>query len=684
MVAVRTSRRSICSTAIRPFGVENLWPVPPNFAKIAAKSVARLSKSEVRGMLSPNIILRERYRIIHELGHGGMGAVYQAMDENLSRVVAVKETFATTPEQRRAFKREAELLGNLSHPVLPTVSEHFEHGDGQFLVMQFVPGHDLAELLDLREQPFAETKVLAWADQILDALEDLHSCNPPIIHRDIKPSNLKVTPKGKIMLLDFGLAKGVAGQMSTVENDSQIKSIYGYTPSYAPLEQIRGGGTDARSDLYSLAATLWTLLTGIVPPDALTRVGEKEEGNPDPLLPAREINPKVSEGVSSVLAQTLSINRNQRPESAAQLRRALRHANDRKLDQPTLQKPPPLVQKSQTPISPPPLGSTVSSPEGEARQPISSDQHVPTMRVESPPQLPSLSRQSGSPTTTSSVPEKRRHPKRFRLPITVVGAIALAFLVLVAIVWRPWAGRQSANQPTSVPVATQPSSATENPRTPEGMVYVPGGEFMMGRDDGDEYERPVHKVGINPFFMDIDEVTFGSFREFIAANPYYRQTVPFDLFTNPKLTKQPVTGATWNDASVYCGWLKRRLPTEEEWEFAARGTDGRRYPWGNDWKRELANADTAKQAVVNVGSFKGSSPFGVFDMVGNAWEWTASPLTYYSGGSPSRLYGEMRVIRGGAYDSDRNTATTTFRRGYPTDGNYDYSKIGFRCAKDVY
>src|SRR2546422_5140751 len=243
-------------------------------------------------MLSPNTILRERYRIIHQLGHGGMGAVYQAMDENLNCVVAVKETFATTDEQRRAFRREAELLANLTHPALPRVMDHFIDGEGQFLVMQFVPGHDLAERLDLREQPFPVAKVLDWADQLLDALEELHSCNSPIIHRDIKPSNLKVTPKGKVLLLDFGLAKGAAGQMSTADAGSQGKSIYGYTPSYAPLEQIRGGGTDPRSDLYSLAGTLWTLLTAKVPPDALTRVAEKEEGNPDPLQPAHEINPQ--------------------------------------------------------------------------------------------------------------------------------------------------------------------------------------------------------------------------------------------------------------------------------------------------------------------------------------------------------------------------------------------------------
>jgi len=326
-------------------------------------------------MLSPNTILRERYRIIHQLGHGGMGAVYQAMDENLSCVVAVKETFAVNDEQRRAFRREAELLANLSHAALPRVMDHFTHGEGQFLVMQFVPGHDLAELLELREQPFSVAKVLGWADQLLDALEELHSSDPPIIHRDIKPSNLKVTPKGKILLLDFGLAKGFAGQMSTAEVDSHGKSVYGYTPNYAPLEQIRGGGTDARSDLYSLAATLWTLLTGKIPQDALSRVAEKEDGNPDPLRPAHEINPQVPTTISSLLQRAMSLNRNQRQASAAEFRNELRDVRQAEFEQATLPLQRPNILKS-TSLPPTPLvEGTIKAPEPASQRVAIHDGH---------------------------------------------------------------------------------------------------------------------------------------------------------------------------------------------------------------------------------------------------------------------------------------------------------------------
>src|SRR3982074_2613521 len=135
-------------------------------------------------MLASNTLLRNRYRIVQLLGRGGMGAVYQAMDDNLSCLVAVKETFAKTEEQQNAFEREAKLLANLSHPALPRVMDHFSEGEGQFLVMQFIPGNDLSELLALRERPFDATKVLEWADYLLDALEELHSYRPPIIHRD--------------------------------------------------------------------------------------------------------------------------------------------------------------------------------------------------------------------------------------------------------------------------------------------------------------------------------------------------------------------------------------------------------------------------------------------------------------------------------------------------------------------
>jgi formylglycine-generating enzyme required for sulfatase activity/predicted Ser/Thr protein kinase len=636
-------------------------------------------------MLSPNTILRERYRIIHQLGHGGMGAVYQAMDENLSCVVAVKETFATIDEQRRAFRREAELLANLNHPTLPRVMDHFTHGEGQFLVMQFVAGHDLAELLELREQPFPVARVIDWADQLLDALEELHSSNPPIIHRDIKPANLKVTPKGKVLLLDFGLAKGVAGQMSTADVDSHGKSIYGYTPNYAPLEQIRGRGTDPRSDLYSLAATMWTLLTGEVPPDSLSRVAEKEEGNSDPLRAAREINPQVPMTVSNLLHQAMSLNRNQRPATAAEMRNVLRDVRQAEGEHATFPLPRLNALKSTSLPPSPPIEHTKKAPEPAAQSSPSSPQ-VPTMRVASPPPVPTWERGGTFATANSFAGEADGERKRWK-PAALLVAGVLVLGISIGLVawsgWRPWAKAQQGNAPTKT-AQQAGGAATSNPAAPAGMVYVPGGEFTMGRDDGDDYERPAHKVTVKPLFVDIDEVTRQQYQDFVSktghAGPANWSGKQFPAETG----QWPVTDVSWDDANAYAKWAGKRLPTEDEWEFAARGTDGRRYAWGDDWQDGLANVGSANTSFADVGKFKGASPFGLLDMIGNAWEWTDGPLTTYPGGQlPIKPTSDLRVIRGGSYDSDRSIATTTYRRGYPAHGNYDYSKTGFRCVKDV-
>src|SRR5438477_3951182 len=210
---------------------------------------------EIDVMLSPETILQGRYRIIRQLGQGGMGAVYEALDQRLDTTVALKETLFTDEKLRKQFEREARLLARLHHQALPRISDHFNEGDGQFLVMQYIAGEDFYEMLTRRNGPFSQAEVLRWGDQLCDALEYLHTQDPQIIHRDIKPQNLKLSARGQIILLDFGLAKGQIGEVSRVST----ASIFGYTPNYAPLEQIQGLGTDPRSDIYALAATLYHL-----------------------------------------------------------------------------------------------------------------------------------------------------------------------------------------------------------------------------------------------------------------------------------------------------------------------------------------------------------------------------------------------------------------------------------------
>jgi serine/threonine protein kinase len=272
-------------------------------------------------MLVPQTVLQSRYRIVRQLGEGGMGAVYEAIDERLDATVALKETFFADERLRKQFEREARLLARMHHPALPRVSDHFSEGEGQFLVMQFITGEDLAHMLTVKQGPFPIDQVLTWADQLLDALDYLHTQDPQIIHRDIKPQNLKLTSRGQMILLDFGLAKGQASAVSMVTTSA---SIFGYTPNYAPLEQIQGLGTDPRSDIYALGATIYHLMTGVKPPDALTRAAAMVNGQPDPLKPANEVTPSVGPQVAGVLARSMSQNRDQRYTSAAEMRAALK------------------------------------------------------------------------------------------------------------------------------------------------------------------------------------------------------------------------------------------------------------------------------------------------------------------------------------------------------------------------
>ena len=267
-------------------------------------------------MLTTGTVLQERYRILRPLGRGGMGAVYEAADMRLSRNVALKQTLVETDELKRAFEREARLLANLRHPALPKVLDHFSEGTGLFLVMEFIPGDDLGVMLGQRGGPFAPAEVLRWADQLLGALEYLHGLEPPVLHRDIKPANLKLISRDHIVLLDFGLAKGSAGQMTRAEGHS----LLGYSPNYSPLEQMQGTGTDERSDLYSLGATLYHLLTDVKPPDALSRAAAVVNGQQDPLRPATEFNREISAPVSAALMRAMALNLENRPRTASEMR----------------------------------------------------------------------------------------------------------------------------------------------------------------------------------------------------------------------------------------------------------------------------------------------------------------------------------------------------------------------------
>ncbi len=248
--------------------------------------------------LTPETVLQNRYRIMRQLGQGGMGMVYMAFDSSLEHIVAVKLNRNVSSQGTTQFIREARLLANLHHPNLPRVTDYFLIGDSQFLVMDYIPGDDLGSLIE-KQGAFTLEQVLHWADQLGSALAYMHAQNPPVIHRDIKPQNIKLTPENDVVLVDFGIAKASDASQNTATG------ALGFTPGYAPPEQYGAGRTGPYSDQYAFAATLFTLLTGIKPVDSVQRVLGQAT-----LIPINQLIPDIPHNVQAAIERGMSI----RPE----------------------------------------------------------------------------------------------------------------------------------------------------------------------------------------------------------------------------------------------------------------------------------------------------------------------------------------------------------------------------------
>ena len=269
--------------------------------------------------LAQGQVLNNRYRIVNLLGQGGFGAVYRAWDVNLKRPCAVKENLDTSPEAQAQFEREALILAGLIHPNLARVTDHFFVPDqGQYLVMDFVEGEDLHQMIESSGGPISEQDAVRWVSQVCDALSYMHTQQPPIIHRDIKPANIKVTPEGKAMLVDFGIAKIYDPKLRTTVGARAV------TPGYSPPEQYGQGKTDLRSDIFALGATMYTMLTARVPPDSVDVLTDSQ-----PLPePVHEINPDVSLQVSEAVGKAMQVKREKRFDDAAQFKGVLTRAEE--------------------------------------------------------------------------------------------------------------------------------------------------------------------------------------------------------------------------------------------------------------------------------------------------------------------------------------------------------------------
>jgi serine/threonine protein kinase len=301
-------------------------------------------------MLAIKQILRDRYVIKDRIAQGGMGVVYEAEDKNrFNTPVAVKEilfdlTKVASQKQKEqvlwAFEREAKILTRLDHPAFPRVLEYIIDVPFPILVMDLVSGDDLGDLIQQGKSPFPLNEVAQWADQLFDALHYLHTFEPePVFHRDIKPQNIKITQKGKVKLLDFGIAKGGENQAFTVTNLTFLGASRNYSPveqflkvidqDYRYLLQKEFDGkinkfienkTDARSDIFALGATFYHLLTGILPEEAINRARAVWSGRPDTLEKPTAINSKLSRGMENFLLKAMELDPDKRFQSAMEMK----------------------------------------------------------------------------------------------------------------------------------------------------------------------------------------------------------------------------------------------------------------------------------------------------------------------------------------------------------------------------
>jgi formylglycine-generating enzyme required for sulfatase activity/serine/threonine protein kinase len=669
--------------------------------------------------LTPGQVLNNRYRIVKLLGQGGFGAVYRAWDINFELACAVKENIDTSAEAQRQFGREARLLRTLRHPNLPLVTDYFTiPNQGQYLVMDYVEGEDLQHKLDLAGGPLPEAQALPWIAQVCAALIYLHNQNPPVIHRDIKPANIRITPpdnlypQGKAMLVDFGIAKLYDPARRTTLGARAA------TPGYSPFEQYGQRPTDARTDIYALGATLYHLLTGQTPPEAADRVAGVA------VIPPRQLNPVVSVQVSEAVMRALAMQPGDRWQSAAEFERAIFGV------QPAITNIQVTVDSSvQSTVNN--IRSTLNSwlgAGGSLQQPPGRDAppaagtHIPAVPAAPGPVV----------TAPPASVQQKLKTSNLKWAGALVGLAAVA-LILWALFGgsnvkvdhgatqtalaqgieratqdalstegaRPTRRPTAANTleptgtftplpPTVTPTETLAPTVTELPgriMDEKGveMVLILAGEFQMGSEGGRDNERPVHTVYLDAFYMDVYKVT--NIRYAACVDDGGCEAPEYGYFGNVDYANHPVVGVDWNQAQAYCEWRGDELPTEAQWEKAARGgLEGKQYPWGDETPDcSRANFAGCKGDTSQVGIYPANG-YGLFDMVGNVWEWVwdwhqadyySSQITWLNPLGPSS--GDSRVLRGGSWSNEPSFLRLAFR-GYKSPSTR-VDDGGFRCSR---
>ncbi|MFZ0546159.1 MAG: SUMF1/EgtB/PvdO family nonheme iron enzyme [Candidatus Promineifilaceae bacterium] len=579
-------------------------------------------------------MLSGRYRIESMLGHGGMSTVYKGLDTHLQRTVAIKMIhphLSERPQFVRRFEQEASAVARLRHPNILQVHDYNHDKGSYYMVLEYIPGQTLDQRLDSLKAanlrlPLAE--VVHLLVPICDAVAYAHEQG--IYHRDLKPSNIMINLLGQAILMDFGVAKIVGGQVHT-ETGATIG-----TATYMAPEGVKGESIDHRADLYSLGVILFEMAAGKPPYEGGSPLTVMLAHVNEPVPDIRLSNSNVPDILVSILNKALAKKPADRFQSAVEMGNALRAIGQQL------------------------TGQTIPQSRLTSSQGFASDEYLDTMPVGGKPltgtgSAPAYTevapRRQPTPTSTPIPPQAKPKRSNGRLLWMAGGAAVLLFLMVVAaaaVILLPRLLRKP------------PSSA--------GMVQIPGGTYSIGLNQGGPNYAPVQEISLEDFWIDRYEVTGAEYAAYLNdANGDPPATWAGGVLPTDQ-AKYPVQGVTYDMAFNYCKWANKRLPTEAEWEVAARGSHNLLYPWGNA-ENAVALPEGKSYPVGSVPA--NQSAFGVFDMAGNVWEWVSDP--YVAVGS------DQEVLRGGAHDFLKDMA---YRLIGDPEVPTMYTTAGFRCAAD--
>ena len=646
------------------------------------------------------LIIENKYQIEEKIGEGGMGKVYRATHIQIGHTVAVKILHSQLASDQVAierFRREARAAAYIQHPNAVAVTDFGVMQDTgmAYLVMEFLTGIELRQMIKERKQlGYEETFIIVH--QTCSALQAAHVKG--IIHRDLKPDNIWLLKSEddipRVKVLDFGIAKL---KTDTESNQLTQQGMIVGTPYYMSPEQCRSEELDARSDIYSLGIILYEMLTGQVPFLAATPVGVVLKHANEAPRPLRELRDSIPEPLEAVVLRALNKERKDRQETASQLAQEFENAlYEAGVELKVLgtNTPQSIFPSSAMPFT----GLRSISPDR-------SRSFDPSQSSRTPPPAVAQSSASGVPaheskgttkelfqaTVSGNSPveklvsiftgAKGEESSGQRRLLFIGLAAGLVILLIAGIIWIATPGTPEITQP---PVDQTEPPPVNPPPIPEGMVLVQGGKFMMGTNDSDADAdaKPIHEVTVSEFLLDETEVTNQQYQQFVKATghtaPSHWQNGEFPSGE----ANLPVWNVSWEDAKAYAAWAKKRLPTEAEWEYAARGSSNLKYPWGPNWSPRYSNSrEDGRDKPVAVRSYPtGKSWCGVYDLAGNVSEWVEDEYRPYRFSPAPPDPGKM-VFRGGAYNLAKEELVSWAR--YWDRPTLTEKWLGFRCAQSV-